>query len=124
MVITPIEPLFGTRFRDAVTGMLHGPVRWPHGTTPAPFGCRWCGTERRAHAFGPKSLSKRGPHLWVQPTQAQIKARMQARRAARNAVCRCDPMGYLPRSLPSWTRTGARQTTGSPLTCADHRETA
>ena len=72
---------------DAATGMVHGYIRWPQGRFPTPFGCRWCGTEqgRHGHLFMPR----RGLHRWVQPTEAQIKARMLARRAARKAVCRC-----------------------------------
>jgi hypothetical protein len=72
---------------DATTGLVHGHIRWPHGTTPEPFGCRWCGRERRSH--GQLFLPRRGFHKWEQPTQAQIKARMLARRAAYKSVCRC-----------------------------------
>lgn len=40
-------------------------------------------------------LPGRGFHAWERPTQAQIKARMLARRNARTSVCRCpDPMTY------------------------------
>jgi hypothetical protein len=86
----PTKHLVGYGRRDAATGMLHGQIRWPHGTTPTPFGCRWCGREERAH--GCWYMPRRGFHTWVQPTQAQIKARMLARRNARKAVCRCpDP---------------------------------
>ena len=38
---------------------------------------------------GRRFLPRRGYHAWEQPTQAQIKARMLARRNARKAVCRC-----------------------------------
>lgn len=72
---------------DATTGMIHGHIRWPHGTFPTPYGCRWCGTEQRHHGLW--FMPRRGLHRWEQPTQAQIKARMLARRAARKAVCRC-----------------------------------
>lgn len=83
----PTKHLVGYGRRDEATGMLHGYIRWPHGRFPTPFGCRWCGYEqgRHGHLFMPR----RGLHRWVQPTQAQIKARMLARRAARKAVCRC-----------------------------------
>lgn len=68
------------------TGLRHGVVRWPVGATP-PFGCRWCGTEHGHH--GRSWIRGHGIHGWEQPTQAQIKARMLARRNARKAVCRC-----------------------------------
>jgi hypothetical protein len=69
--------------RDTVTGMLHGHIRWPNGSAPTPFGCRWCGTEQGGH--GRRWMAGRGMHGWEQPTQEQIKARMLARRAARKA---------------------------------------
>lgn len=84
----------GFLYRDCDTGMAHGNVRWPEGQPPTPFGCRWCGTERRFH--GRRNLRGRNSHLWTQPTQAQIKARMLARRNARKAVCRC-PQDDMPR---------------------------
>jgi len=87
MVNDPTKHLIGYGRRDANTGMLHGHIRWPHGTVPTPFGCRWCGTERSGH--GRRYLPGRGMHAWEQPTQDQIKARMLARRAERKAVCRC-----------------------------------
>jgi hypothetical protein len=79
---------------DCDTGMAHGNVRWPDGRPPTPFGCRWCGAEQRFH--GRRNLRGRNSHRWVQPTQAQIKARMVARRNARKAVCRC-PVDDEPR---------------------------
>jgi hypothetical protein len=81
--------------RDEVTGIGYGNVRWPEGRPPTPFGCRWCGINQRSHPFGPTWMRGRGMHQWEQPTQAQIKARMLARRNARKSVCRCpDPMEY------------------------------
>ncbi|MFC8267757.1 hypothetical protein ACFUIZ_18800 [Streptomyces cinereoruber] len=47
----------------------------------APSACRWCGIEQRAHYQQWKPPV--GWHRWEQPTQAQIKARMTARRNAR-----------------------------------------
>lgn len=79
--------LLGYGRRDAATGMLHGHIRWPDGTTPSPSGCRWCGVEQYGHMQS--WLPGRGFHCWEQPTQAQIKARMVARRNARKDVCRC-----------------------------------
>lgn len=83
----PKKHLIGYGRIDAATGMVHGYVRWPHGTFPTPYGCRWCGTEMGRH--GSLFMPRRGFHRWEQPTQAQIKARMLARRAAWKAVCRC-----------------------------------
>lgn len=80
-------------YKDSNTGLLHGYIRWPEGRPPTPYGCRWCGIERRGH--GLQHLWGRPSHRWEPPTQAQIKARMVARRNARKSVCRCpDPMEY------------------------------
>lgn len=73
--------------QDPATGMVHGYIRWPHGTVPTPFGCRWCGRERGSHGW--LFMPRRGLHNWERPTERQIKARMVARRVARKAVCRC-----------------------------------
>ncbi len=54
-----------------------------HRTAPSPFGCRWCGEQASRH--GRRYVSSRGMHAWEQPTNTQIIARMQARRAARLA---------------------------------------
>jgi hypothetical protein len=43
-----------------------------------PNGCRLCGIEQRGHAI---QAGAGGSHTWKQPTQQQIKDRMQARRA-------------------------------------------
>lgn len=83
----PTKHLQGYGRRDAETGMLHGHIRYPHGSAPTPFGCRWCGAEQRFH--GCRNLRGRNSHRWEQPTQAQILARMLARRNARKSVCRC-----------------------------------
>jgi len=94
--LDPTKHLQGYGRRDAATGMLRGHIRWPEGRPPTPGGCRWCGCEKYSH--GQTWLPGRGFHQWVQPTQAQILARMRARRNAFKAVCRCDPMG-LPAPL-------------------------
>lgn len=47
-----------------------------------PNGCRWCGIEKRGHG---RQATTGGSHTWEQPTQAQIKERMLARRSARTA---------------------------------------
>jgi hypothetical protein len=50
-------------------------------TEVEPSGCRYCGIPARVHAQQWKASV--GWHKWMLPTQAQIKARMLARRAAR-----------------------------------------
>lgn len=52
-----------------------------HRTPPDPYGCRWCGEGQGHH--GRSYVISRGMHSWERPTNAQIKARMRARRAAR-----------------------------------------
>jgi hypothetical protein len=49
-----------------------------------PNGCRWCGIPARSHMQRWKRPV--GWHKWEQPTAEQIKARMQARRAARGGA--------------------------------------
>jgi hypothetical protein len=48
-----------------------------------PSACRHCGVSRREHFR--RWTAEASWHKWVQPTQEQIKARMQARRAERMA---------------------------------------
>ncbi|MFG2404204.1 hypothetical protein ACGFR8_07670 [Streptomyces brevispora] len=60
---------------DPTTGLRRGPVRWPDGTPPPPFGCRRCGHDTAVHGAG--------AHQWERPTNPQILARMRARRRAR-----------------------------------------
>lgn len=67
--------------RDPATGLRHSGIRHPNGQPPTPFGCRWCGTEDRSH--GRTWTPSVGMHAWQRPTNAQITARMQARRTAR-----------------------------------------
>ncbi|WP_329307009.1 hypothetical protein OG322_26165 [Streptomyces sp. NBC_01260] len=55
---------------DPVTGLRRGPIRWPDGTPPPPFGCRWCGHDPAMHGMG--------AHSWERPTDAQMVARMKA----------------------------------------------
>lgn len=88
-ITDPTKYLLGYGRRDPATGMLHGHIRWPHGTAPTPSGCRWCGYAEYGHAQ--MWLPGRGFHRWAPPTQAQILARMRARRNAYKAVCRCVP---------------------------------
>ena len=86
----PTKHLLGYGRRDAATGMLHGHIRWPNGSAPTPFGCRWCGIEQGGH--GRRWMPGKGMHGWERPTERQILARMTARRNARKDVCRC-PQG-------------------------------
>ncbi|MEU1309464.1 hypothetical protein ABZ419_11295 [Streptomyces cinnamoneus] len=51
--------------------------------TASPNSCRYCGVEERGHAQQWKADV--GWHKWASPTEEQIKARMLARRAERNA---------------------------------------
>jgi hypothetical protein len=49
-----------------------------HSLAPTPYGCRWCGDQQGHH--GQQYIGGHGVHAWEQPTNAQIKARMLARR--------------------------------------------
>ncbi len=49
-------------------------LRVRHETPPLPMGCRWCGVDKRDHAQ--RWVPGRGFHGWVQPTTAQIEARL------------------------------------------------
>jgi hypothetical protein len=75
------------RYQNVETGMRYDYLRWPDGQPPTPFGCRWCGDEQGHH--GRQYLRGRKFHVWEQPTEVQILARMRARRNAWKAVCRC-----------------------------------
>jgi hypothetical protein len=77
----PTKHLRGYGRRDQTTGMLRGPVYFPNGYPPVPSSCRWCGQEQGSH--GQWWRPGKGYHRYEQPTQAQIKARMRARRLAR-----------------------------------------
>lgn len=65
-----------------------------------PSACTWCGIARRGH--GGQYADAVGYHAWERPTDAQVKARMQARRLAR-VVAREGalpvPAGGVPRTL-------------------------
>ncbi|SEO82793.1 hypothetical protein [Actinacidiphila rubida] len=78
----------GWRFQHVASGMRHDLIRFADGQPPTPFGCRWCGTPQHHH--GRQYLRGRGMHGWEQPTNAQILARMQARRNTFKATCRCN----------------------------------
>ncbi|MDH6709800.1 hypothetical protein P3T27_006549 [Kitasatospora sp. MAA19] len=56
--------------------------------TVEPNGCAHCGIPWREHAR--RWVSAAGWHPWVQPSNSQILARMQARRAARATNSRKD----------------------------------
>ncbi len=54
-----------------------------------PNGCSRCGVPERGHfQRWKKPASGSGWHKWIAPSQAQIKARMLARRAARKGGTR------------------------------------
>lgn len=48
---------------------------------PNPNGCMWCGTDPQTHLM--RWVPDVKWHLWVEPTDAQRKERIQARRANR-----------------------------------------
>lgn len=51
---------------------------------PTPSGCTHCGADQRSHYR--RWTQTAGWHAWTPPTQAQIKARMTARREAHTAT--------------------------------------
>ncbi|RCG29865.1 hypothetical protein DQ384_16965 [Sphaerisporangium album] len=53
-------------------------IRWGAEAPPLPLGCRWCGHPPYAHDAS--SLPHRRHHQWEQPTPAQMRARLDARR--------------------------------------------
>ncbi|MDX3183508.1 hypothetical protein PV334_19880 [Streptomyces sp. ME02-7008A-1] len=59
-------------------------TRIRHRAAPNPYSCRWCGTDRHHH--GSSYVRSQGMHFWVEPTTAQILARMRARRERRLTV--------------------------------------
>lgn len=65
-----------------------------------PSACRWCGIAQRGH--GRQFADAAGWHAWVLPTNAQVLARMQARRLALT-VARVGalPMPVGPQALSS-----------------------
>lgn len=63
-----------------MTARIPSPNRIRHLAAPNPYSCRWCGTDSASH--GRRWVESQGVHGWEQPTNAQIKARMRARRAA------------------------------------------
>lgn len=77
----PLKHNQGYGRRDPATGMLHSHIHYPDGRPPVPSGCRRCGREQRSHG----GWWRAGVpfHQYVQPTDAQILARMRARRNAR-----------------------------------------
>jgi hypothetical protein len=115
-VLDPTKHLLGYGRRNPATGLLHGHIRWPDGTAPTPFGCRWCGVEQSGH--GRRWIPGKGMHVWDRPTEAQVKARMLARRQERlNAETPQYHAGT------DWTGTpGDPEDPGEPM-CADCRDT-
>lgn len=49
---------------------------------PNPMGCRQCGIDQRSHAI---QTGTTGSHIWEQPSQQQIKQRIQDRRETTRA---------------------------------------
>ncbi|WP_343969077.1 hypothetical protein, partial [Streptosporangium amethystogenes] len=93
-------------------------IRWHAEQPPTPLGCRWCGHPPYAHDAA--SLPHRPTHLWEQPTPAQVRARMTARR--RLGLC-----GRLPAPAMSTTmapRPTSRSLAGSPTGRGRHSRPA
>ncbi|MFF3096744.1 hypothetical protein [Streptomyces cyaneofuscatus] len=63
--------------RDPRTGLRHGPVRWPDGSPPPPYGCRRCGYDSPLHGAS--------GHRYELPTRAQVAARLAALSTSRTA---------------------------------------
>ena len=64
---------------------------------PNPNGCGICGIDQRGHGI---QVTADGSHTWEQPTQEQIKARMQDRRTAQDdSGTDCAAVRYGDRSL-------------------------
>ncbi len=78
----PLKHLRGYGHRHPETGMLRGHIYYPDGHPPVPSGCRWCGLSNPHWQYWRPG---KGYHQYEPPTQAQILARMRARRAARPA---------------------------------------
>ncbi|MEU4836020.1 hypothetical protein [Streptosporangium sp. NPDC023615] len=86
-------------------------VRWHAGQPPSPLGCRWCGHPPYAHDAA--SLPHRPGHLWEQPTPAQVRTRMVARR--RLGLC-----GRLPAPAPVTGHVTPNPLTTVPLRAQAH----
>ncbi|MFH8581688.1 hypothetical protein [Streptomyces zaomyceticus] len=99
--------------RDLATGLRRGPVCYPDGRPPTPYGCRWCGTEQSGH--GQRWKASVGLHRWEQPTRVQILARMRARRNARLNT----PPAYHGATVHSTSTQGCAICDLGPAVCAD-----
>lgn len=98
--------------RDPATGLRRNPIRHPDGQPPTPFGCRRCGNPQGSH--GRSYIAGAGIHTWERPTNAQILARMRARRAHR-----LNPAPPKYHATTRWTGTpGDPEDPGYEL-CAD-----
>lgn len=109
----PTKHLQGYGRRDPETGMLRGLIHFPDGSPPDPSACRWCGQPQGTH--GQWWRPGKGYHQYETPTQAQMKARMVARR---NARLNAPPTQY--HALPDWTGDGTPEGEGDDI-CADCR---
>ncbi|MEU4830715.1 hypothetical protein [Streptosporangium sp. NPDC023615] len=88
-------------------------MRWHADRPPMPLGCRWCGHPPYAHEAA--SLPHRAHHHWEQPTPAQVRARMAARR--RLDLSGRPPVATPVRSIPGPAVPAAppvRTSEGSP----------
>ncbi|MEU7155120.1 hypothetical protein [Streptomyces chrestomyceticus] len=86
---TPFRPTDPRPYAESNAVVAGVPVRaWalldlptPVIKMPEPYACAWCGIPRLSH--GLQYMWGVGGHGWVRPSDAQILARMKARRAAR-----------------------------------------
>jgi hypothetical protein len=100
---------------DPLTGLKRSRIRFPDGHPPTPFGCRWCGQTQRAHGYGPTHLPGHGFHAYTQPKDAQILARMRARRRVRASAAPA-----VHHATVAWSGSSIPDDEGDPY-CADCR---
>lgn len=93
-------------------------VRWHAEQPPSPLGCRWCGHPPYAHDAA--SLPHRPDHLWEQPTPAQVRTRMMARR--RLGLCGRLPAPPAPTTVAP--RPPSHPLAGSPISRGRHSRPA
>lgn len=79
-------------------------------TFDSPYGCRWCGIDRRRH--GRRWAVILGVHAWLEPGQAMVLERMRRRRAVRLAS---EPTKY--HAITAWAADATGES-GEPY-CAD-----
>lgn len=86
---------------------------------PNPMGCARCGIDQRGHAI---QTGTGGSHTWEQPTRQQIKERMHARRAGREASVTDEPDGELTCSASQYPLSPGTYDGRSLCGCLNCRE--